>query len=512
MADNKREILNGRLVILGEPRRGNGLDLQGQVPGHRRLPRRQAIRPGQAARTLRPRCTAARSRRSRTSATTTSFEEYLPITVWTGWAAVPGAGMAILRSCGISAAEVTRLRRLDNFANHVAIPLAEALAHAHANSIAHRDVKPANILISEDGIVKLADFGISKLKHCLSPRITLNEFASRPYAPPEPDDGASTYSRDVFGFGVLCLWACTERPIDTHADLAPALDGLDVVAPVRAILARCISDDPGDRRNRRPACSSTNSIASRMYGAGSRPRPTPSIAQIESTGRARETVAQLIGTHDNSDLTIRGARHQRRGDGLPLLREEYAEERLVPGNYYVCGSRMAYQVRLRGNQRGEFRTDQRLRVGRLSTPIDQARQLAVSARLRHAGKAGRHQGDRWCQTAGAGGRVGIRRKAGTGRSGSTGRRGPLHNLEESTRREIRIQARTGCTIVFSSCHVEGKYATLAVEGDLESVELDQGRVIEAEGQRFRGVVYHVSADEVVLHFPQGDPLEAPQGG
>jgi serine/threonine protein kinase len=50
-------------------------------------------------------------------------------------------------------------------------------------SSALRDVNPANVLIADDGRVKLDDFGISKLKRCLQPRITLNEFASPPYAP-----------------------------------------------------------------------------------------------------------------------------------------------------------------------------------------------------------------------------------------------------------------------------------------------------------------------------------------
>src|SRR5450759_41899 len=40
---------------------------------------------------------------------------------------------------------------------------AEALAHAHERGVIHRDVKPANILIRTDGVVKVSDFGIGKL-------------------------------------------------------------------------------------------------------------------------------------------------------------------------------------------------------------------------------------------------------------------------------------------------------------------------------------------------------------
>lgn len=81
--------------------------------------------------------------------------------------------------------------------------VAAALDHAHAHSIVHRDVKPGNVMITEDGRPKLMDFGIAKREDA-SLTQTGTFLGTPSYASPEQiKEGHATMLSDVFSFGVM---------------------------------------------------------------------------------------------------------------------------------------------------------------------------------------------------------------------------------------------------------------------------------------------------------------------
>lgn len=137
----------------------------------------------------------------------------------------------------------------DSFWEGVALPVLEALAFSHSRSIIHRDIKPSNILVGSEGKLKLADFGISKLKSYLQPSITLKDFVSRTFTPPETDDGSYTYTRDVFSFGVLVLKYQTNIKLTEHNDIPRALEEFDAPPGIREVIERAVSLYPEERQH-----------------------------------------------------------------------------------------------------------------------------------------------------------------------------------------------------------------------------------------------------------------------
>ena len=87
----------------------------------------------------------------------------------------------------------------------IAAQICSALKHAHKNGIVHRDIKPQNILISEDGTVKVADFGIARAVSSATVTIAgANVMGSVHYFSPEQARGGYVDEKsDIYSLGIV---------------------------------------------------------------------------------------------------------------------------------------------------------------------------------------------------------------------------------------------------------------------------------------------------------------------
>ncbi len=94
----------------------------------------------------------------------------------------------------------------------IAYVVAGALSHAHSSDIIHRDVKPENIMIGNDGVLKLMDFGIARSLGGDGMTVTGTLVGSPAHMSPEHVEGKELDPRaDVFSLGTLLYWLSTGR-------------------------------------------------------------------------------------------------------------------------------------------------------------------------------------------------------------------------------------------------------------------------------------------------------------
>lgn len=115
----------------------------------------------------------------------------------------------------------------------IATRIAEALEHAHQNGIIHRDIKPHNILLSANGRVKVADFGIARASTGATLTHTGSMIGSAHYFSPEQARGSITGERsDLYSLGVVLYEMVTGRvPFDGDSPVTVAIRHLQEEVP-----------------------------------------------------------------------------------------------------------------------------------------------------------------------------------------------------------------------------------------------------------------------------------------
>jgi serine/threonine protein kinase len=144
----------------------------------------------------------------------------------------------------------------------IALPIAVALGSAHDQGIIHRDVKPSNVLVSNQGQTKVVDFGIAKFRDFdLDVILTAGTIGTVAYMSPEQASGATlSPASDVFSFGILAYELLTgERPFKGNgpgAVLSAIMNSSykplpelrrDLPQQLVAVVHRCLEKEPHRR-------------------------------------------------------------------------------------------------------------------------------------------------------------------------------------------------------------------------------------------------------------------------
>ncbi|MDU4937290.1 MAG: Stk1 family PASTA domain-containing Ser/Thr kinase [Clostridium sp.] len=143
----------------------------------------------------------------------------------------------------------------------IAIQIAKALECAHKNNIIHRDVKPQNILVTEEGLIKVTDFGIAKSTSSATLTNTTTIMGSAHYFSPEQAKGTLVDNRtDLYSLGVVLYEMVTGKvPFEADSPVTIALKHIqeEVVPPkqinskipesLNKLIIKAMEKDPGMR-------------------------------------------------------------------------------------------------------------------------------------------------------------------------------------------------------------------------------------------------------------------------
>ncbi|MER5421145.1 protein kinase domain-containing protein [Streptosporangium roseum] len=194
------------------------------------------------------------------------------------------------------------LTRITDFA----IQTAWGLEHAHRRGLVHQDMKPANVLLDEEGTAKVTDFGLARARAVAmampargsAPGVSVLVPAgglTRAYASPEQTSGESLGRRtDIYSFAVSVLEMFTggitwmAGPIAGEALAAyradgPGEDGLPAMPGELAdLLERCLRLDPADRPGSMAEVATGLAEVHQRISGGPYPRATPVAADLRA--------------------------------------------------------------------------------------------------------------------------------------------------------------------------------------------------------------------------------------
>jgi serine/threonine-protein kinase len=206
--------------------------------------------------------------------------------------------------------------------------ICNAVDHAHRHGVLHRDLRPANVLVAESGMLKVADFGTSRFLEIAAHGTTV--IGSPPYMAPEQFHGKAVFASDLYSVGVTMYQMMTGvLPYNTPspADLdrlmrgellsAPRLKNPKIPKAISDIVVKALAPEI-HARYQRASDLLDDVLAARGAGPRRTPRLTPQgdaaatvgeeVQEIHSRLKAREAPVPRFCWHCRKPLHARSGR------------------------------------------------------------------------------------------------------------------------------------------------------------------------------------------------------------
>jgi serine/threonine protein kinase len=201
--------------------------------------------------------------------------------------------------------------------------MSNAVDYAHRQNILHRDLRPSNVLVADNGMVKVADFGTSRFLEIAAHGTTI--IGSPPYMAPEQFHGKALFASDIYSLGVTMYQLLTgvlpyDTPSPTDLDrlmrgnlfTPPRLRNAKIPKAVNDIVMKAMAPDI-TLRYQRASDLLDDLLAYRDARRTPRPAaladyPADEVKDIQDRLRARETPQGRFCWHCNKPLHARSSR------------------------------------------------------------------------------------------------------------------------------------------------------------------------------------------------------------
>ena len=204
-----------------------------------------------------------------------------------------------------------------------ACQICNAVEHAHRQGVLHRDLRPSNVLVTAQGLAKVADFGTSRVLELAALGTTI--IGSPPYMAPEQFHGRALFASDIYSLGVSLYEMLTGTPpyaTPSPADLERLVRGELVTPPklrnpavaedVNDIVMKAMAPDVASRYQRAGELLD-DLLAIRRPGRSTRTplpvdRTNEAVQGIQARLRAREPPQAGFCWHCRKPLSARASR------------------------------------------------------------------------------------------------------------------------------------------------------------------------------------------------------------